>query len=66
MSAIEIRNVGPISAMDIDLSDHEPGGVRILRGTSGTGKTTVLNVLQALVGDNVYCFSARCTRGAPF
>ena len=26
-------------------------GVRILRGTSGTGKTTVLKVLQALLGD---------------
>ena len=51
MSAIEIRNVGPISAIDIDLPDNEPGGVRILRGTSGTGKTTVLKVLQALLGD---------------
>lgn len=51
MSTIEIKNVGPISAIDIDLPESEPGGVRILRGTSGTGKTTVLKVLQALLGD---------------
>lgn len=50
MSVVEMKSVGPISSIVFDLPTGF-GGVKVLRGTSGVGKTTALRVLSGLIGD---------------
>ena len=49
MSVVEINNVGAIDSIAIEMPDGE-GGVKVLCGTSGAGKTTVLRALSGLLG----------------
>lgn len=50
MSTIEIKAVGPISSIEFDLPEGS-GGVKVLKGTSGVGKSTALLALSGLIGD---------------
>jgi len=49
MSVVTINDVGAIDSIEIDMPDGE-GGVKVLCGTSGAGKTTVLRALSGLLG----------------
>ncbi len=49
-TAIKIENVGPIEAVDIPLPPG--GGVVVLRGANGVGKTTALEATQRVLGGN--------------
>lgn len=49
METINIVNVGPLSALSIPLPAD--GGVVVLRGRNGAGKTTALEAVAALTGD---------------
>ena len=46
-NTINIDNVGPIQHLEIPIP--EGGGVVVLRGRNGTGKTTAINAAQALI-----------------
>jgi len=46
--ALEIRNTGPIESLDVCAPDG--GGLVVLRGRNGSGKTTALHAVQALMG----------------
>lgn len=46
-TALNITDVGPIEKLGIAL--HAQGGVTVLRGSNGSGKTTALNAADALV-----------------
>ncbi len=48
MTEIQIENVGPISRLDIPLPAE--GGVVVLRGKQGTGKSTALRATEGLMG----------------
>ncbi|AMV35653.1 hypothetical protein VN12_26410 [Pirellula sp. SH-Sr6A] len=50
MSTVEMKSVGPITNIVFDLPEGG-GGVKILKGTSGTGKTTAIRALSGLLGD---------------
>lgn len=50
MSTVEMKSVGPITNIVFDLPKGG-GGVKILKGTSGTGKTTAIRALSGLLGD---------------
>jgi len=50
-SVIEIRDVGPIVYREIPLLPD--GGVVVLRGENGTGKTTALNAVRTMLGADV-------------
>ena len=47
MRTIELLNVGPIQRLDIPIP--EGGGVVVLRGRNGTGKTTALDAVSAML-----------------
>ena len=49
MSSVTVNNVGAIEAIAIDMPDGE-GGVKVLCGTSGSGKTTVIRAINGLLG----------------
>lgn len=49
MSVVTINDVGAIDSIKIDMPDGE-GGVKVLCGTSGAGKTTVIRALSGLLG----------------
>ncbi|HMI91954.1 MAG TPA: hypothetical protein VK509_11350, partial [Polyangiales bacterium] len=48
MRSIELRDVGPIVRLDIPIP--EGGGVVVLRGASGQGKSLALHAVEALTG----------------
>jgi energy-coupling factor transporter ATP-binding protein EcfA2 len=50
MNAISIKNIGPIEKLDIPLPPD--GGVVVLRGANGAGKTTALEATQRVLGGN--------------
>ena len=57
---INIQNVGPITALDIPLPDG--GGVVVLRGENGAGKTSALEATQRVLGGNQ---QLSCRDGSP-
>lgn len=48
-SKVSVSNIGPISSIEFDLPEGQ-GGVRVLKGTSGSGKTTAIRALSGLLG----------------
>lgn len=50
MSTIELTNIGPIEHLSIPL--RTGGGVTVLKGRNGKGKTIALEAIDALVGGN--------------
>lgn len=50
MSTIEISDVGPIESITIDIPEDKPGGVVLLKGDQGTGKTQAINAIRAVLG----------------
>lgn len=63
-SEITIKNVGPIQQLDIPLP--EGGGVVVLRGSQGSGKSTALRAIEAAAGGKPDGVSLRdgATRGS--
>lgn len=51
MSTITVKNIGPIQQLSIPVP--EDGGVVVLRGGHGSGKSTVLRAVQAAEGKRV-------------
>lgn len=45
---IEVENLGPVKRLEIELP--EPGGVAILKGTNGSGKSTIIDGVARLMG----------------
>ncbi|MCR9295441.1 MAG: AAA family ATPase [bacterium] len=62
MSTVKIKNVQAIRFIEFDMPDGQ-GGVRILKGGNGAGKTTAIACLNALLGRKV---ALGPTRGAPY
>lgn len=50
MSSIALKSLGPIDYIVFDFPDGR-GGVKVLKGTSGVGKSTALRALRGLIGD---------------
>lgn len=50
---IEIENVGPIRYLALDMPPDD-GGVYVLKGDNGFGKTTAVKCIQALLGQKVH------------
>lgn len=48
MSTIEVENIGPITKLEIQVPAD--GGVCVLRGRNGSGKSTALEAAEALTG----------------
>lgn len=61
MPEITIRDVGPIEAVTIPVPEH--GGVVVLRGANGTGKSTALDAIDTMARGNG-ALSARARHGA--
>lgn len=62
MDGFEIRDVGPIVNQSIPVP--EGGGVMVLKGRNGSGKTTALNAVESLVaGKNLVAPRDGCVRG---
>ena len=53
---IEVNKLGPVNALAIELP--EPGGVVVLRGTNGSGKSTVIEGVSRLLGGKAPHLSA--------
>lgn len=49
MSELTIENVACVREFTLDIPDDLPGGAIVLKGTNGAGKTTAINVLNALL-----------------
>ena len=49
MPTVTVSNVGAIDSIAIDMPDNS-GGVKVLCGTSGIGKTTVIRAINGLLG----------------
>lgn len=60
--SIELRDVGPVQRIEIALP--EAGGIVVLRGRNGTGKTHCLQAVGALVGSGDRPVSRDGTAGA--
>lgn len=60
MSTITIENVGPIKNLDIPIPEN--GGIVVLRGANGAGKTSALEATQRVLGGNQ---QLSCRDGCP-
>lgn len=59
--SIEVENLGPVKSLDVPLP--EPGGVVVLRGTNGSGKSTIIDGVSRILGGKAPHLSA--TDGTP-
>ena len=48
MDSVVVKDIGPIGRVSIPIPEH--GGVVVLRGRNGAGKTTCINAASALLG----------------
>lgn len=62
MSTIEVSNVGPIERLTVTVPAE--GGIVVLRGRNGSGKSTALEAAEALTGKNAKLTTRDGARGA--
>lgn len=56
MNTLNIENLGPVQELEVELP--EGGGVTVLRGTNGSGKSTVIEGVSRLMGGRAQHLSA--------
>jgi len=53
VSTLEIKNIGPIVDLPVEIPDDRNGGVILFKGENGSGKTNGINAVRALLGGKV-------------